>query len=351
MDKSKYRLPTTLTALVIVLAIALYLQFLANSKQHDQSTSEPVTLDLQVDRGRESTAIPEASESSASAELPTPAQSTFSDKDGLFASVEWRDRESLSQDEYPRTYAELRELAEAGDVEATRRLAALLRSCRRAVLPMSEAEISAVVAEMRATYSYPMLRDGKFEFLPSAAGELSHRMSAAEFEWFIDEWHSNVISSAMKCNDVTLAQRKEANHWRDVFEAQGGVSASWREATRGMDHDAKIAYVDNMWAMGDPYALAAYADLYSDHELQLIDPSARVKSYAYIYAFYEALIETAKYHSDAERLAQLQKGLKHIRKNYSDVLSEYELKEAHELARQVIERNVNCCVRLPPTSY
>ncbi len=203
---------------------------------------------------------------------------------------------------------------------------------------------------MRATYSYPMLRDGKFEFLVSATGELSHKMSAAEFNEFLDQWHSNVVSIARVCNDVTLAQRKEADHWRDVFEAQGGVSAYWREATRDMDHDAKIAYVDNMWAMGDPYALSAYADIYADHELQLRDPSARIKSYAYIYTFYEALIETAKYHSDTERLAQLQKGLKHIRKNYSDVLSEYELKEAHELARQSIERNVNCCVRLPPTS-
>lgn len=268
----------------------------------------------------------------------------------LFSSVEWRDRESLSQDEYPRTYAELRELAEAGDVEATRRLAALLRSCRKAVLPITEAEISAIVAEMRATYSYPMLRDGKFEFILSAAGELSHRMSAAEFEWFIDEWHSNVISSAMRCNDVTLAQRKEADHWRDVFEAQGGVSASWREATRDMDHDAKIAYVDNMWAMGDPYALSAYADIYADHELQLRDPSARVKSYAYIYTFYEALIETAKYHSDADRLAQLQWALKRVRENYNAVLSEHELREAHELARQTIADNENCCMRLPPTS-
>ena len=264
----------------------------------------------------------------------------------LFSSVEWRNRGRLSHDEYPQTYAELRELAEAGDVEATRRLTTLLRSCRRAALPMSDAEIADVIAEMRATYSYPMLRDGKFEFVLSATGELSHKMSPTEFESFVDEWHSNV----MGCNAVTLAQRKESDYWLGQLEAQGGVRVSRHEATKGMDHDAKIAYVDNMWAMGDPYALAAYADLYSDPELQLIDPSARVKSYAYIYAFYEALIETAKYHSDSERLAQLQKGLKHIRKNYSDVLSEYELKEAHELARQSIERNVNCCVRLPPTS-
>ncbi len=269
----------------------------------------------------------------------------------LFSSVEWRDSENQSNEEYPRTYAALRDLAESGDVDATRHLAALLRSCRKAVLPITEAELSAIVAEMRATYSYPMLRDGKFEFLPSAAGELSHKMSAAEFEEFIDGWHANVISSATRCNDVTPAQRKEADHWRDVFEAQGGVSSSWREATRNMDHDAKIAYVDKLWAIGDPTALEAYADLYGDDKLQLIDPSARVKSYAYIYAFYEALIETAKYHSDAERLARFQDGLKHVRMNFSDILSEHELKEAHELARQFIERNVNCCVRLPPNSY
>ncbi len=269
----------------------------------------------------------------------------------LLSSVEWRDRDSLNQVEYPRTYAELRELAEAGDVEATHRLAALLQSCRKAVLPITEAEISAIVAEMRATYSYPMLRDGKFEFIPSAAGELSHKMSAAEFEAFIEGWHSNVISSAMKCNDVTLAQRKEADHWRDVFEAQGGVSDSWHEATRDMDDGARIAYVDNLWAMGDPYALSAYADIYSDHELQLIDPSARAKSYAYIWGFYEALIETAKYHSDAERLTRFRNGLKQVQDNYTDLLSEHELREAHELARQTIADNENCCMRLPPNSH
>ena len=273
------------------------------------------------------------------------------EKEGLFSSVEWRDRESLSQDDYPTTYGELRELAEAGDVEATRRLAARLRTCRNAVLPITEEEISAVVAEMRATYSLPLLRDGKFEFLPEATGGLGYRMSSAELESFIDKWQSNTSSAAMLCNDFTRAQREEADHWRDVFEAQGGVWKSWREATRNMDHDATIAHVDNMWAMGDLTALEAYADLYGDDRLQLIDPSARVKSYAYTYAFYEALIETAKYHSDAERLARFQDGLKHVRRYHSDILSEHELQEAHELARQSIERNVNCCLRLPPNSY
>jgi hypothetical protein len=155
----------------------------------------------------------------------------------------------------------------------------------------------------------------------------------------------------MKCNDVTLEQREEAEHWRDVLEAQGGVSTSWHEATRDMDHDAKIAYVDNMWAMGDPHALAAYSELYGDHDLQLIDPSARIKSYAYIYAFYKALIETAKQSSDADGLARLQNGLSQIRTNHELVLSEHELEEAYELARKTIAENENCCVRLPPTLY
>ena len=257
------------------------------------------------------------------------------ESEGLFSSVEWRDSESPGHDEYPRTYAGLRALAEAGDVEATRRLAARLRTCRRAVLPISEAEISTIVAEMRATYSFPMLRDGKFEFLLEATGELSHKISATEFESFIDGWHSNVSSAAMLCNGFTMAQREEADHWRDVFEAQGGVSTSWREATRDMGHDAKIAYIDSLWATGDLNALSAYAEIYSDRELQLRDPSARVKSYAYIYAFYEALIEMATYHSDADRLAELQWTLKQVRANYTILLSEHERIEAQELARRV----------------
>jgi len=266
---------------------------------------------------------------------------------GLFSSVEWRNRGNLSHDEYPQTYAELRTLAEEGDVEATRRLTALLRSCSRAAIPMSEAELSEIVAEMRATYSYPMLRDGKFEFLPSATGELSHKMSPAEFDSFIDQWHSNVMS----CNAVTVAQREEADFWFGVLEAQSGVPAFSHETFQGMDRDMKIAYVENIWAMGDPYALAKYAEIYGDHELQLIDPSARVKSYAYIYAFYEALIETAKQSSDADGIARLQNGLRHIRTTHERILSEHELKEAYELARKTIAENENCCVRLPPTLY
>ncbi len=334
MEKSKYRLPTTLMALVIGLAIALYLQFFANS-------------DPQVDERRETTAISEAPESLARDELPTLSRNTYSDKDGLFAMVEWRNRGRLSYDEYPQTYAGLRVLAEEGDVEATRRLTVLLRSCRHAALPMPEAEISEIVAEMQATYSYPMLRDGKFEFLLSATGELSHKMSSAEFESFIDGWHSNV----MKCNAVTVAQREEADYWLGQLEVQGGVQSLSYEATQEMDREEKFTYVDNMWAMGDPSALASYSELYADPELQLLDPSARVKSYAYIYAFYEALIETAKYHSDADRLAELQWALKIVRKNYAILLSEHEFREAHELARQIIADNENCCMRPPPTGY
>jgi hypothetical protein len=236
-------------------------------------------------------------------------------------------------------------MAEEGDVEATRRLTNLLRICRHAALPISEAEISEIVLEMRATYSYPTLSDGKFEFLPSAAGELSHKVSPAEFDSFIDGWHSN----AMRCNTVTVAQRNEADHWLGVLELQGIDGRSWHEATKGLDSEKRLAYIDNMWASGDPQALAAYADLYGDHELQLIDPSARVKAYAYISAYYEALIETAKYHSNADRLAHFQWALNRAREHYNAVLSGHELREALELARQTIADNENCCIRLPPT--
>jgi hypothetical protein len=75
-----------------------------------------------------------------------------------------------------------------------------------------------------------------------------------------------------------------------------------------------------------------------------------VKSYAYIYAFYGALIETARYHSDADRLAKLQWALKRFRKTFRAILSEYELREAHELARKTIAGNENCCMRLPASS-
>jgi len=337
MDKHKYRLPTTLAALAVVLAISLYLQFSTNPEQHPQ-----------VSERHEGTAIPKVPEGLAPEERPIPAQIPSSDKGGLFATAEWRNRRGLSDEVYPRTYAELRALAEKGDVEATRRLVGLVSSCEHAALPMSEAELSEIVAEMRASYTLPKLTDGQFEFLSETTGQLTNYFeSASEFDSFVDEWHSNTKT----CTAVTLEQRQEADYWLGVLEAQGGGPVSTYKSMQGMDHDEKIAYVDSMWATGDPYALAEYAQIYGDHELQLIDPSARVKSYAYIYAFYEAMIETAKYHSDADALARLRYSLKRIRKNYSVLLSEYELREAHELTRQIIAANENCCTRLSPSLY
>ena len=346
MDKNMYRRPAALVALVIVLAAALYLHFHASSEQQGRSASASVKLDTQHVEGRETGAIAEVPESSAPGELAAPAQSNYSDIGDLFAMVEWRNRGRLSHDEYPKTYDELRDRAEEGDIEATRRLAGLLRGCRFAALPMPEAEIAEIVAKMRETYSYPMLRNGKFEFVLSATGELSHKMSPAEFDAFIEEWHSNV----MQCNAVTVAQREEADYWSGQLEAYGSAWASWQDATQGMDRDEKIAYTDRMWAAGDPQALAKYAELYADPDLQLVDPSARVKAYAYIYAYYEALIETAKYQENADRVAELKRGLNRIRQHHGALLSEHELRDAHELARQVISDNENCCIRLPPIS-
>lgn len=336
MDKRKILL-TTLAAITVVLAFALHLRFIANP--------ESVPLDPQVD---ETAVATDPVGSLAIDELPARRLNASSDDDGLFASVEWRNQWSGDIQLYPRTYSELRALAEKGDVEAMRRLVGLLNKCEYAALPMSEAELSVIVAEMRASYSLPRLSEGRFEFLPEATGQLGNLFgSEAEFNSFVDGW----VSNTKTCTAVTMKQRNEVGHWLGLLEAHGQEPVSSRKSTRHMSSDERIAHVDSLWAGGDPYALAEYAEIFSDHELQLIDPSARVKAYAYIYAFYEALIETAKHHSDAEGLARLRYSQKQIRENYSALLSEYELREAHELARQKIIANENCCTRLSPRLY
>jgi len=335
MGDSKYRLLITLAAAVIVVVLAVQSQrFFAGHEPQDPPKSESVTMGPTVH---------DAPRDTAPDELLTSVPGTVTDNEGLFAAAVWRNRGNLPDEAYPQTYEGLRALAEAGDLEALRRLAALLSGCGRAALPMSEAEISEIVAEMQTTYSYPLLRDGKFEFLLPATGELSHKMSPEQFETFLDEWRSSV----MECNAVTVEQRQEAGFWLAELEAQGGAPLSWQEAIRGMDHDARIAYVDAMWAIGDPQALFAYSQLYGSHERQLTDPSARMKAYAYIYAYYEALIEMAKQQADADRLDQLRSALGYVRKHHGAVLSEHEFRAAHELARKTVAENKNCCIRIP----
>jgi len=336
MDKRKILL-ITLAAITVVLAFALHLRFIANP--------ESVPLDPQVDERAVATDL---AGSLAIDELPARRLSASSDDDGLFASVEWRNQWSGDIQLYPRTYSELRALAEKGDVEAMRRLVGFLNKCEYAALPMSEAELSVIVAEMRASYSLPKLSEGRFEFLPEATGQLGNLFgSEAEFNSFVDGW----VSNTKTCTSVSMKQRNEVGHWLGLLEAHGQEPVSSRRSKRNMSSDEWKAHVDSLWAGGDPYALAEYAEIFSDHELQLIDPSARVKAYAYIYAFYEALIEAAKHHSDADGLARLRHSLKRIRENHSDLLSEYELREAHELARQIILANENCCTRLSPRLY
>jgi hypothetical protein len=336
MDKRKI-LIATLTAITVVLAFVLRPQFIANT--------ELVPLDPQVDEN--AVAIDQAG-SLAIDELPARQLDASSDDDGLFASVDWRNRWSGDIQLYPRTFLELHALAENGDVEAMRRLVGLLQKCENAALPMSEAELSVVVAEMRASYSLPKLSEGRFEFLPEAAGQLGNLFSSeAEFNSFVDEW----VSNTKTCTSITMKQRNEVGHWLGLLEAHGEVPVTSRKSMRHMSSEERLAHVDSQWASGDPYALAEYAEIYSDDELQLIDPTARMKAYAYISAFYEALIETAKHHSDADGLARLRYSLRRIRENYSALLSEHEFREAHELARQIILANENCCMRLSPRLY
>lgn len=90
-----------------------------------------------------------------------------------------------------------------------------------------------------------------------------------------------------------------------------------------MSRDGKIAYLESALATGDPHALAELASIYSAYDVQITNPSARVGAFAYIYTYYRAAIESARYHSETERLAQLQWALKDVTSNYERSLSDH----------------------------
>lgn len=334
MNKHKNRITTTIAVLAAVLGIALSIQLISEPK----STGS----DRRVD---EIAVAPAAHEQSASDE-PTLLQPSDSSDDGLFSSVEWRDRWEENLEAYPRTYAELRELAEQGDAGATRRLVGLLSSCQHATLPVSDTELDEIVAQMRTSYSLPTLTDGRLEFLPETTGDLANLFeSRAELDAFIDKWASNTRT----CTTVTVEQRGEVEYWLGVLQAQDPDTEYTRRPPEKMNRDDKIAYLESAWATGDPHALAELASIYSDYDVQITNPSARVRAFAYIYTYYRAAIESARYHSETERLAQLQWALKSVTSNYEGSLSDHQITDAYQLARQTVEDNENCCIRLPAT--
>ena len=277
MDKSRYRLTLILGALAAVLAIALCLQFRVEAGS--------AALEQQ---GDETAATSEAPERSALDESPDPPLSASAGNNGLFSSVEWRNRSGQSPETYPRTYSELRALAEQGDAEATRRLIGLLEGCQYAALPLSDDELSAIVTRIRESYSMPTLRGGQFEFLPETTGDLGYLFgSAEELDAFVDKWHANTKT----CTVVTVEQRSEVDYWHSLLEEQGGGPFVSQRTFHEMERDEQVAHIDARWATGDPYALAQYAAFYADNNQELFDPSARIKSYAYIYAYYEAAVD------------------------------------------------------------
>ena len=293
MNKHKNRLTIAIAALAAVVAIALSIQLISAPKStgSDQRADEVRSYASQRRRNRRT-------------DESTWAQSSYSPKDDrLFSSVEWRDRWEENREAYPKTYAELRKLEEQGDAGATRRLVGLLRSCQHAALPVSDAELDEIVAQMRTSYSLPSLTDGRFEFLPETTGDLGNRFeSSAELDAFIDKWHSNTRT----CTATTVEQRGEVEHWLGVLQAQDPDTDYTKRRPQNMNRDEEIAYFESVWATGDPYALAELATIYSDYDVQITDPSAGVRGYAYIYTYFRAAIESARYHSETERLTQLQ---------------------------------------------
>jgi hypothetical protein len=196
------------------------------------------------------------------------------------------------------------------------------------------------------SYSLPTLTNGRFEFLPETTGDLGNLFeSGAELTAFIDKWHANTRT----CTRVTVEQRGEVDYWLEVLQAQDPDTEYSKRPPQDMNHDEKIAYLESTWATGDPRALAELATIYSEYDVQTTDPSARIKAFAYIYTYFRAAIESARYHSEAERIAELQWALMTVTSNHEALLSDHEIREAYQLARRTVDDNEKCCIRLSPS--
>lgn len=326
---------TTLIAILVVLAATPFLIQLVTAPTPTIVEQEPSERAAQSGNSRRSMA-----------DEPVFSQSEVSFDDGLFATVEWRDRWEENQDEYPQTYAELRELAEQGDPAATRRLVGLLTSCKHAALPPSDAELEEIVAQMRTSYSLPVLTDGRFEFHPDATGDLANFFeSGEELTAFIDQWQA--ITGT--CTRVSMDQRGEADYWLSVLQAQDPNTDYSKRRPKNMNRDETIAYLEGVWATGDPRALGELASIYTGSDAESSDPLAYVRSFAATYVWFRAAIESARYHGETERLSELQRGLSIVIRNHEELLREREIADAYRLARELVENNDNCCIRLRPT--
>lgn len=253
--------------------------------------------------------------------------------------INWRQRTTsgLHWKEYPtKTYDELRALAESGDGQAAAFLADRLSNCRHLPPPQSSAEIDAAVEEMRRTHMVPRYWNGVETMM-----DFNNSLES------LDDQVELYQTRARRCSTVTTEQRAEWQDWVDRAIAMGSTDLlSHNLLYDSMEKDDYMQLISDLWDAGEPTALFSLAGVDAIAAWQDHDVSRNVRSYAYERAiltllrdYYEAF--------DIPHEENAFVGLETDLANQRQHMHAYEIREAERLAKEIIEKNRNCCLTWP----
>lgn len=255
-------------------------------------------------------------------------------------AVNWRPRPAgaLDWNEYrEQSYDELRTLAESGDAQAAVALARRLKLCDFfAGAAKTDAEIDAAIEEMRRSYKVPAYRDG----VPEMMDFINHPDS-------LDSQIDNYEKYARTCSTVTLQQRDEWQDWANRALATGIADLPVQNLMlESMTEDDFLRFVSDIWNAGEPTALFSLSAIHHKAYWEAHDAAARTRAYAYDLASFMLM----KDYYDEFDVPLDQRGLGTLEGDLVDQrrrMHAYEVREAEKLAREIIEKNPNCCLAWP----
>ncbi len=253
-------------------------------------------------------------------------------------AINWRPRpeSALRWKDYPKTYDELRALAEAGDGHAAAMLARLLRECNFVGPPKTDAEIDAAIEEMRRTHKVTWYRDGV-----ETIRDYNNRLES--FDATIEKYEK----TARKCSATTIEQRAEWENWAGLAMAMGSTDMLIHDMLyASMQRDDYSQLISDQWDAGDPTALFSLAEIHNRDYYQGENPSGQIWDYAYQRAILTLILdyyEEFDIPTDKDGLANFEEELSNQRRR----MHAHEVREAEELAKEIIEKNQNCCLSWP----
>jgi hypothetical protein len=235
---------------------------------------------------------------------------------------------------YPRPlieqYAQLRNLAEAGDPVAARTLFRELKRCRRAY--------SSKESLREATEK---LRRDRLIVLPASSGRPPLRVPDGEdLSLAEDNWLKKPFE---QCAGITEEQKAEAIRWIEISAAANDYQGLQEYALELGYTPAGVEAWERIWDMGYKAALAPLARLYTLGVPPITGGQADyVHAYAYRFIGYklmEAAYQGSTTANHLRHLSGLRDGLNHT----AGFMSPAQIEEATTLAENLLAANPNCC--------